>query len=105
MTARVRTGEDLQVVAFRREVRESDREAVRSIVESSGFFSAAEAEVAVELVEERLHKGMASGYDFLFAERSGSGCGGTPVSAPFPVRPTATIYTGLRFETISGGSG
>ena len=42
---------------------------VREIVVSSGFFSEAEIEVAVELVQERLNKGVESGYFFLFAER------------------------------------
>ena len=45
-----------------------DVTAVRDIVTSSGFFSLAEIEVAVELVEERLAKGLASGYHFLFAD-------------------------------------
>jgi len=42
---------------------------VREIVVSSGFFSEAEVEVAVELVQERLNKGVESGYYFLFAEQ------------------------------------
>jgi len=44
-------------------------ERVRELVVSSGFFSEAEIEVAVELVQERLNKGVESGYFFLFAER------------------------------------
>ena len=44
-------------------------ERVREIVVSSGFFSEAEIEVAVELVQERLNKGVESGYHFLFAEQ------------------------------------
>ena len=53
---------------LREQVRPSDRQEVRSILESSGFFYPAEVEVAVELVEERLAKGEASGYFFLFAD-------------------------------------
>ena len=41
---------------------------IREIVVSSGFFSKAEIEVAVELVQVRLNKGIESGYHFLFAE-------------------------------------
>ena len=41
---------------------------VREIVVSSGFFSKAEIEVSVELVQVRLNKGIESGYHFLFAE-------------------------------------
>ena len=59
------------VVTLRDEVRGSDAARVRAIIEGSGFFSAAEVGVAVELVEERLSKGVASGYHFLFAEDEG----------------------------------
>jgi GNAT superfamily N-acetyltransferase len=53
---------------LREQVKPSDRQTVRAILESSGFFYPAEVAVAVELVEERLAKGEASGYFFLFAE-------------------------------------
>ena len=53
---------------FRYHVRPSDREAVRSIVASTNFFNPAEIDVAVELVDERLAKGPASGYHFVFAD-------------------------------------
>ena len=42
---------------------------VSSLVDATGFFSREEGEVAIELVGERLEKGEASGYAFLFAER------------------------------------
>ena len=57
--------------SFREEVTPADREVVRAIVESTGFFHPHEVEIAVELVDERLQKGPASGYHFLFAERDG----------------------------------
>ena len=53
---------------WREEPRPSDMKHVREIVVSSGFFSKAEIEVAVELVQVRLNKGIESGYHFLFAE-------------------------------------
>ena len=56
-------------ISWREEPRLSDMERVREIVVSSGFFSEAEIEVAVELVQERLNKGVESGYYFLFAEQ------------------------------------
>ncbi|HEX3600392.1 MAG TPA: GNAT family N-acetyltransferase, partial [Lacipirellulaceae bacterium] len=56
---------------LRFEVRETDREAVRSIVERTDFFRPDEIDVAVELVDERLKRGVASGYHFVFAEASG----------------------------------
>lgn len=45
---------------------------VKSLVASTGFFNAAEVEIAGELVTERLQKGVRSGYHFILAER-GSG--------------------------------
>lgn len=50
---------------------DGDRDAVRALTRSTGFFSAAEVDVAVELVDARLTHGPASGYHFLFAERAG----------------------------------
>ncbi|HVJ66474.1 MAG TPA: GNAT family N-acetyltransferase [Caulifigura sp.] len=49
----------------------ADREAVRRMVADSGFFSEAEVEIAVELVDERLAKGPSSGYEFAFVESGG----------------------------------
>jgi GNAT superfamily N-acetyltransferase len=60
---------------LRSQVRPSDVAAVRDIVGSSGFFSAAELDVAVELVEDRLAKGEASDYRFLFADLDGQRIG------------------------------
>lgn len=57
-------------IIFRHQVIPSDRDAVRNVVESTGFFSPAETDVAVELVDERLTKGAASGYEFILAEAS-----------------------------------
>ena len=54
---------------FRENVLPGDNSVVRAIVASSGFFHDHEIEVAVELVEERLHKGLKSGYLFLFADQ------------------------------------
>jgi ribosomal protein S18 acetylase RimI-like enzyme len=62
---------DREAITFRGNVVPADCARVRAIVSSSGFFSPAEVLIAVELVEERLSKGPASGYHFLFAERQG----------------------------------
>ena len=55
-------------VTFREVPCSSDTEAVRRIVSSTGFFQPFEVEVAVELVQERLDRGIASEYFFRFAE-------------------------------------
>ncbi len=56
---------------FRTSVREDDRASVRTIIESSGFFSTAEVDIAEELVVERLNRGEVCGYSFIFAELDG----------------------------------
>jgi D-alanine-D-alanine ligase len=53
---------------FREEVRPEDRPEVGRLVRATGFFSEEEADIAEELVEERLARGDASGYFFVFAE-------------------------------------
>ena len=53
---------------WRTEVKASDVEAVRTLVADTGFFNAEEVLIAVELVEETLAKGKASGYEFVFAD-------------------------------------
>lgn len=62
-------------VAFRDSVHPSDPVAIRRIVESTSFFRPDEVEVAVELAQERLAKGEASGYFFVFAEFDGGVAG------------------------------
>lgn len=47
----------------------ADLASVPRLVRATGFFSPEEEAIALELVEERLAKGPASGYEFLFAER------------------------------------
>lgn len=54
-------------LAIREDPIPEDAAAVEGLVAATGFFSADEVRVARELVEERLAKGLASGYRFLFA--------------------------------------
>jgi ribosomal protein S18 acetylase RimI-like enzyme len=49
----------------------ADRRRVRELVRSAGVFSPEEQDIAVELVNERLVRGEASGYEFLLAEADG----------------------------------
>ena len=53
---------------WRRHVRPDDAAAVERLVAATGFFSDEERGVAVELVDERLAKDEASGYEFVFAD-------------------------------------
>jgi GNAT superfamily N-acetyltransferase len=61
----------LAPLAFRAEAGPADIEHVRRIVGSTGYFNPAEIDVAAELVTERLTRGEASGYHFVFAELDG----------------------------------
>jgi ribosomal protein S18 acetylase RimI-like enzyme len=65
----MRPSSDREDLVFRKDVVPGDVVIVREIVESSGFFHPYEIEVAVELVEERLQKGIDTGYHFLFAQQ------------------------------------
>lgn len=73
-------------LTFRYKPRESDLAAVRELLEDTEVFTAEEVGVGVSLVQERLDRGPASGYYFLFADSSeslvGFGCYGPIGCAP-----------------------
>ncbi len=81
-------------VVFREEVKPEDAENVRRIVESSGFFSPEEVQVAVELVEERLNRGPRVATTFCLPN-SMAFLPDTPASDPSPARKRVTTFTGL----------
>ncbi len=58
-------------LTLREEPVAADCDIVRRIVAESDFFTEAEVDVAVELVEERLARGLDSGYEFAFLESGG----------------------------------
>ncbi|MBN1356509.1 GNAT family N-acetyltransferase [bacterium] len=62
--------EPLQIT-YREDLQPEDIHAIRDIVESTGFFSEDEIDIAIELARERLEKGPSSGYLFLFADFAG----------------------------------
>jgi ribosomal protein S18 acetylase RimI-like enzyme len=62
-----------EAMRLRADVLPGDEAAVRRIVASTGFFHAGEIEIAAELVRERILRGLASGYRFLFAESVAAG--------------------------------
>lgn len=54
---------------FRTVLQPGDRDGIRRLVDATGFFTAEEALVAVELIDEAAQKGYeGSGYAFVFAE-------------------------------------
>ncbi len=62
-------------ITMRCAITAADRDHVRDIVVATGVFSQIEIDVAIELVDERLAKGAASGYEFIIAERGGQALG------------------------------
>lgn len=68
-------------LTLRARVHAADEAVVERIVRSSGFFSETEVDIAVELVQEHLRHGLASGYHFLFAEDA-QGCAGYACYGP-----------------------
>jgi ribosomal protein S18 acetylase RimI-like enzyme len=59
---------DLRRVRFRYEVEADDPARIRAMVLAAANFSPAEVDIAEELARERLARGAASGYEFVFAE-------------------------------------
>ena len=80
---------DETALTFRTDVRSSDPDAVRGIVVSTGFFNDEEIDIAVELVDEALAKGPASGYFLVFAEMAGETVG---YSCHGPIPGTASSF-------------
>jgi ribosomal protein S18 acetylase RimI-like enzyme len=62
---------EINKIVYREQATPKDREAVGRLVRTTGFFSEEEIGIAAELVDERLARGEASGYFFLFAEEEG----------------------------------
>jgi len=66
----------MSALSFRDTPAPADGDLVRQLAQDSGGFSAGEIEIAVELVEERLARGLvASGYHFLFGNSGGPALG------------------------------
>src|SRR3546814_7089241 len=57
---------------WREAVKPEDAARVRDLVAATGMFSAEEIAIAEELVQERVAKGRASGYEFVLLEENGS---------------------------------
>jgi GNAT superfamily N-acetyltransferase len=73
---------------IRHHVEPQDPRRVRRLVESTGFFSRAEINVAEELVVERITKGAPSGYHFVFVDVNGQ-TSGYACYGPVPMTASA----------------
>lgn len=58
----------MEALTFRYEPTQQDAELVWRMVSETGFFRADEVDVAEELILERLNRGKASGYEFVFGQ-------------------------------------
>ncbi|MEW6238540.1 MAG: GNAT family N-acetyltransferase [Candidatus Omnitrophota bacterium] len=79
----------LAALSYRETVNPDDADNVGNIVKSTGFFAEDEILIAVELVQERLEKGLPSGYHFLFADLNGRTVGYTCFG---PIPATSCSY-------------
>jgi ribosomal protein S18 acetylase RimI-like enzyme len=76
----------LTTLSFRDQPGPADLAAVRRLTHDSGGFSAVEVELAVELLQERLDRGLeASGYHFLFAHSGDASALGYVCHGPAPL--------------------
>ena len=69
---------------WRTEVRAGDPKVVGELVTATRFFSAEERDVAVELVDEALARGAASGYHFVLVDDSAGGISAYTCYGPIP---------------------
>lgn len=92
--------------AWREAVRAEDAAAVRNLVAETGYFSAEEIAISAELVQERVEKGRASGYEFVLVERVGR-LAGYACYGPVPGSDDSydLYWIAVRPEAQGGGLG
>jgi len=79
---------------YRQHIQHSDIGAIADIVKSSGFFSAEEIDIALELAEEKLTQPMTALTSF-YLPKMENALSDIPASALSLQLPAATIYIGL----------
>jgi acetoin utilization deacetylase AcuC-like enzyme/GNAT superfamily N-acetyltransferase len=89
---------------IRHHVEPRDPQRVRRLVESTGFFTRSEAHVAEELVVERITKGPASGYHFVFVDVNGQ-TAGYACYGPVPMTASAVDLYWIVVAPESQGKG
>jgi GNAT superfamily N-acetyltransferase len=90
---------------LRRTVGLADIAGVRALIDATGFFRPDETAVAVELVEDRLAKGLeTSGYHFLFADDA-AGLAGYACFGPIPCTLTSWDLYWIAVSPAAQGRG
>jgi len=79
-------------LVWRESVSAEDAARIRRLVAGTGMFTAAEVEIAAELVAERVAKGRASGYEFVLAEDGGRLLGYACYGATPATKGTVDLY-------------
>ncbi|HHO77272.1 MAG TPA: GNAT family N-acetyltransferase [Deltaproteobacteria bacterium] len=80
-------------IHYRDHLIESDRQTIEDILKSTAMFSREEIDVALELVDEGLTKGTASGYHFLLVENDNGEVLGYTCFGPIPcTRDSYDLY-------------
>lgn len=87
---------------YRRQIQHSDIGAIADIVKSSGFFSAEEIDIALELAEEKLTQPHDSSYQFLFAEKENRVAGYTCYGLIPATHASYDIYWIAVFKDMRG---
>lgn len=75
MTGKATASARAQEVRLRTELKALDRDAIEQILKATAFFSQAEQDIALELIDDRLQLGDASDYHFVVAEVAGKVAG------------------------------
>ena len=97
---------DINNIIFRTKVLEEDKENIREILHSSGFFYDFEIEVAIELAQEYIEYGTESDYYFLFAEIDGRTVGYTCFGPIACTKHSFDLYwIGVHEDTRGSGLG
>jgi len=92
----------MNAINYRQDIEPADLGAILNLVQGSGFFSAAEVELACELAADRLDRGGQSSYQFLFAEEDGQVIGYTCYGLIPATAGSYDLYWIAVSETIRG---
>jgi len=82
---------DFSKIKYRFGVQDTDRETLKNILDSTGFFSQEEIDIGVIMVEDNLIKGADAEYEFIFAQYHGETIGVTSY-APAPCTNGFSYY-------------
>jgi len=95
---------DLYPFQFAYEVVSVDIPRIKRLVEKTGFFTPQETDVAVELVNERIHRGNESGYFFVIANTQES-LAGYACYGPIPCTQSSFSLYWIAVDPIFQGHG